>query len=241
MEVTAKVKLLRYTNEPERVVALAAKLCYSAVGVDKLSERIEKEQVQKFLKRLLDMGHLSPFEHASFTFGIEGISRVTSHQLVRHRIASYSQQSQRYVKKTGGLEYITPPSIAKNKALKARYERIMNELQDTYREFLENGVNPEDARYVLPNSAETKLIVTMNARELRHFFHQRCCTRAQWEIRKMAELMLKRVQEVAPNLFADSGPPCTSGLCPEGDMSCGRAASYSGSGKKSSIRGKTPK
>lgn len=225
MEVTAKVKLLRYTSEPERTVALAAKLCYSPVGVEKLSERIDAEECERFVKRLLDMGHLSPFEHASFTFGIEGISRVTSHQLVRHRLASYSQQSQRYVKKTGGFEHVIPPSIKKKEALSARFKRVMDELQSAYREFVEAGVAAEDARYVLPGAAETKIVVTMNARELRHFFRQRCCTRAQWEIRNMAELMLERVKEVAPTLFADSGPPCIEGVCPEGEMSCGRVKS----------------
>ncbi|MBI5116830.1 FAD-dependent thymidylate synthase [Candidatus Poribacteria bacterium] len=236
MEVTARVRLLRHTGDPERAVALAAKLCYSAVGIDKLSEKIEKGEVREFLKRLLEMRHLSPFEHASFTFGVEGISRVTSHQLVRHRIASYSQQSQRYVKKTGGLEYVIPPSIAGNGVLKAQYGRVMAELQDTYRQFAEAGIAAEDARYVLPNAAETKMVVTMNARELRHFFQQRCCTRAQWEIRKMAELMLERVREVAPTLFADCGPLCVSGFCPEGDMSCGRVTSKSGKGEKPHAR-----
>ncbi|MBI4831319.1 MAG: FAD-dependent thymidylate synthase [Candidatus Lindowbacteria bacterium] len=212
---------------------------YLARQIDKLSDRIEKGEVQEFLKRLLEMGHLSPFEHASFTFGVEGISRVTSHQLVRHRIASYSQQSQRYVKKTGGIEYIVPPSISKRKALKEQYDRVIAELQDTYRQLIEAGVAAEDARYVLPNAAETKLVVTMNARELRHFFRQRCCTRAQWEIREMAETMLERVREVAPVLFADSGPPCVNGFCPEGDMSCGRVAAYSGTDKRTAARSKT--
>jgi thymidylate synthase (FAD) len=224
--VTAKVKLLRYTSEPERTVALAAKLCYSPVGIEKLSERIGKEEVMQFVERLRDMGHLSPFEHASFTFGIEGISRATSHQLVRHRIASYSQQSQRYVKKTKQFEHIIPPTIKKSEALSSKFSRMMAELHVAYRELIEAGVPAEDARYVLPNAAETKIVVTMNARELRHFFRQRCCTRAQWEIRYMAELMLERVKEVAPILFADSGPPCTDGVCPEGEMSCGRVASY---------------
>lgn len=226
MEVTAKVKLLRYTNEPERTVALAAKLCYSPADIEKLSERIGKEEVKQFVERLRDMGHMSPFEHASFTFGIEGISRATTHQLVRHRIASYSQQSQRYVKKTKQFEHIIPPTIKKNQALSRKFSAVMVDLHAAYREFIDAGVPAEDARYVLPNAAETKIVVTMNARELRHFFRQRCCTRAQWEIRNMAELMLERVKEVAPILFADSGPPCVEGVCPEGEMSCGRVASY---------------
>ncbi|RJP71360.1 MAG: FAD-dependent thymidylate synthase [Candidatus Abyssobacteria bacterium SURF_17] len=225
MEMKPNVELLCYTDEPERTVALAARLCYSAVGIAELSERISDDEVNRLLKRLLEMGHASPFEHASFTFGVEGISRVTSHQLVRHRIASYSQQSQRYVRKTKQFDYVLPPSIRRRKDARERYERLMTELHALYREFLEAGIAAEDARYILPGAAETKIVVTMNARELRHFFRQRCCTRAQWEIRKMAELMLERVSEVAPNLFADCGPPCLVGPCPEGEMSCGRVSS----------------
>ncbi|RJP16140.1 MAG: FAD-dependent thymidylate synthase [Candidatus Abyssobacteria bacterium SURF_5] len=227
MESSLKVKLLRYTPEPEKAVALSAKLCYSPVGIDKLAERIDQEETVQFLQRLTDMGHFSPLEHASFTFGIEGVSRATTHQLVRHRIASYSQQSQRYVKKKKQFDYITPPTIRKQPELRAKFERAMAGLQALYAEFLEKGTPAEDARYLLPNAAETKIIVSMNARELRLFFRQRCCTRAQWEIRHMAEEMLRLVQEVAPVLFAKCGPPCITGHCPEGEMSCGRAASFS--------------
>lgn len=233
MEMRPKVELLCHTDEPERTVALAARLCYSAVGVDELSKRIETDEVKRFLKRLREMGHLSPFEHASFTFGIEGISRVTSHQLVRHRIASYSQQSQRYVRKTKQFDFVVPPSIRRQKDVRERYERLMTQLHAAYRELLDAGIAAEDARYVLPGAAETKIVVTMNARELRHFFRQRCCTRAQWEIREMAELMLERVRDVAPDLFADCGPPCVAGPCPEGEMSCGRTASGSRAARKS--------
>jgi thymidylate synthase (FAD) len=221
-----KVKLLRYTDEPERAVALAAKLCYSPVGIDELSERIGKAEVQRFLKRLVDLGHFSPFEHASFTFGVEGISRVTSHQLVRHRLASYSQQSQRYVKKTGALDYVVPPSIRRKAALRERFDELMAELHEAYGEFLDAGIAAEDARYLLPSAVETKIVISMNARELRHFFRQRCCNRAQWEIRAMADAMLREVKKVAPTLFADSGAPCVTGACPEGDMSCGRVAGH---------------
>lgn len=226
MDITAKVKLLRYTREPERAVALAAKLCYSSAGLDELSKRISTAETEQFLKRLSDMGHLSPFEHASFTFGIEGISRVTSHQLVRHRVASYSQQSQRYVKESRQFDYVIPPSIQKRGTLVPLYAHLMTDLHKAYIDMIEAGVPAEDARYLLPGAIETKIVVTMNARELRHFFRQRCCSRAQWEIRKMAESMLEQVKHVAPSLFADSGPPCVTGHCPEGEMSCGRVASY---------------
>jgi thymidylate synthase (FAD) len=216
-----KVKLIRYTQEPEVSVALAAKLCYSAINIDQLRERMGKAEIDRFIDKLLDLGHTSPFEHASFTFGIEGISRVTSHQLVRHRIASYSQQSQRYVK-VAGFKYIIPPEISKNEGLKKEYERVMEDLQALYDRFIESGISPEDARYLLPQGCETKLIVSMNARELFHFFSLRCCRRAQWEIREMAEQMLTKVKEVAPHIFRQAGPPCIKGPCPEGEMSCGK-------------------
>ncbi|HAV42510.1 TPA: FAD-dependent thymidylate synthase [bacterium] len=216
-----KVELIRFTEEPELVVALAAKLCYSAADIDRLKEKVDKEEVGRFIDKLLNLGHTSPFEHASFTFGIEGISRVTSHQLVRHRIASYSQQSQRYVK-LEGFSYIIPPEISKDEKLKREFEEAMEGLQTLYVRLIENGVSPEDARYVLPGGCETKLMVTMNARELFHFFSLRCCNRAQWEIREMADLMLERVKGVVPYIFKEAGPPCIKGSCPEGKMSCGR-------------------
>jgi thymidylate synthase (FAD) len=238
METTAKVKLLRHTPEPEKTVALAAKLCYSPVGIDNLAERIDKEEVARFLKRLVDMGHFSPLEHASFTFGVEGISRAATHQLVRHRIASYSQQSQRYVKMKEPFSYVIPPTISKKPEQKKKFEKTMADLHALYRELLEAGAPAEDARYLLPNATETKIMVTMNARELRHFFRQRCCTRAQWEIRHAAEAMLRLVQEVAPILFDGCGPPCNQGHCPEGDMSCGRLASLSRAAEKPSLQKK---
>ena len=232
METSPKVKLLRYTDEPEKTVALAAKLCYSPVGIDQLSEKIDAKESARFLKRLIEMGHFSPFEHASFTFGIEGISRAASHQLVRHRIASFSQQSQRYVKVKEQFNYVLPPSIGKKAELKEKFEEAMTGLHVLYREFLDAGTPAEDARYLLPNAAETKIMVTMNARELRHFFRQRCCTRAQWEIRHVAEIMLELVQKAAPALFKDCGAPCVQGICPEGEMSCGRVKSQKSATKK---------
>ncbi|MFN3396698.1 MAG: FAD-dependent thymidylate synthase, partial [Thermodesulfovibrionales bacterium] len=184
----------------------------------------------------------SPIEHPSFTFAIEGISRACSHQLVRHRLASYSQQSQRYVSErsdTSGqrseikdtFDYVIPPSIKEDPQARGLFERFMVEAQKTYdllvERLAERGIKGEaanqDARFVLPNAAETKIIVTMNARELLHFFRQRCCYRAQWEIRAMARQMLFLVKEVAPTIFRKAGPPCVSARCPEGTMYCGKA------------------
>lgn len=218
-----RVTLLQYTEEPERMVAAAAKLCYSPTGAERIKERLTDEQVRAFIEKIVDLGHHSTMEHISFTFAIEGISRVLTHQLVRHRIASYSQQSQRYVKEHD-FEYIVPPSIAENPDAKSRFERLMDEIRHTYDELITLGVHQEDARYVLANATETKIVVTMNARSLLHFFALRCCNRAQWEIRGLAREMLQQVREVAPVLFKFAGPECLHGPCPEGSMTCGQAA-----------------
>lgn len=219
-----KLKLITHTPEPERAVAMSARLCYSAIGAEDLEQNMSDEQVGKLIEKLSSMGHLSTFEHASFTFAIEGISRVLTHQLVRHRIASYSQQSQRYVAEHG-FEYIVPPTVAARPEARERYEALMGQIQAAYDELVALGVHQEDARYVLANATETKIVVTMNARSLLHFFEKRCCQRAQWEIRNLANAMLAEVQAAAPRLFAKAGPTCvTGGYCTEGQMSCGRLA-----------------
>lgn len=268
-----KVKIMAHTPNPEEVIAQAAKLCYSPVGVDEIMEKLTPEKVEKFVNHLADIGHESPFEHVSFTFAIEGISRCCTHQIVRHRIASYSQQSQRYVK-LEQFEYIIPPEIEKDEYAKKIYiehmeasqdaydnltkKLIINKLDEKYPEWFgsdeskylylstedlidlkydianiwKNGHKKEynaiekqaieDARYVFPNACETKIVVTMNVRSLLHFFNVRCCNRAQWEIRQMADEMLKECRKVAPKLFKNAGPDCTFGKCGEGNMSCGK-------------------
>lgn len=263
-----KVKLIAHTPNPEEVVAQAAKLCYSHVGVDGIMEKLTPEKIEKFVDHLATIGHESPLEHVNFTFAIEGISRVTTHQLVRHRLASYSQQSQRYVK-LEQFEYIIPPEIEKNKDAKKIFIETMERdqqaydelvmllivdkidkkhpgwtkdkkyleeynkyngdrtLVDIFKEYNKKEYNAlekeaiEDARYVFPNACETKIVCTMNARSLLHFFNVRCCNRAQWEIRAMADEMLKECKKVAPTLFKKAGPDCTFGKCGEGSMSCG--------------------
>lgn len=216
------VKLISHTLEPERKVAMAARLCYSPIGAAELAERLSDSQVKNLVEKILAMGHYSTLEHVSFTFAIEGVSRVLTHQLVRHRIASYSQQSQRYVKEHD-FEYIVPPTVAARPEARERFEKLMEEIRTVYAELTAMGVHQEDARYCLANATETKILVTMNARSLFNFFELRCCGRAQWEIRKMAELMLQEVKCVAPVLFAKAGPTCVSGgFCREGDLSCGR-------------------
>ena len=217
-----KVKLLEYTPNPERVVAMAARLCYTPLGAEELSEKHSDEQVKKLVGKMVKLGHASTIEHVSFTFGIEGVSRVLTHQLVRHRIASYDQQSQRYVAEHD-FEYILPPTIAAKPEAKAKFEALMQQIRQTYDELTEAGIPKEDARYVLANAAETKILVTMNARSLLHFFNLRCCNRAQWEIREMANQMLAQVWTIAPTLFKNAGASCVNtGRCPEGDMTCGK-------------------
>jgi thymidylate synthase (FAD) len=216
-----KVKLIRHTPEPEKLVAIAARLCYSPVGVEDLEEKLDLEAAQKLVRFVIKSGHLSTTEHVYFTFGIEGISRVLSHQLVRHRIASFNQQSQRYVKFNENYEYIVPDSIKQNKKINEKYKSFISDIHEFYEEMLNNGIEAEDARYILPNSSETKMIVTMNARELLHFFTVRCCNRAQTEIRDLATLMLKNVKKAAPAVFEKAGPNCLRVSCPEGKYSCG--------------------
>lgn len=216
------VKLVRHTPEPERTVAMSARLCYSPIGAAQLEEKISDEQAANLVRKLVSMGHLSTLEHVTFTFAIEGVSRVLTHQLVRHRIASYSQQSQRYVKEHD-FETIVPASIASKPEAKAKFDKLMTEIQAMYDEFIALDIPAEDARYILPNATETKIVCTFNARSLLNFFSLRCCTRAQWEIRALANEMLRQCQAVAPVIFENTGPTCVSeGVCHEGAMSCGR-------------------
>jgi thymidylate synthase (FAD) len=222
VNIAMMVSLLQYTPDPESSVALAARLCYSSASIDELKEKISRSDIRNFLEKIMSLGHQSVLEHASFTFGIDGLSRVTSHQLVRHRIASFSQQSQRYVSHEERFAAVIPPTIAASPEFLARFEEELASMHKAYADMVAAGIPAEDARYILPNATETKIIVTMNARELLHFFRLRCCERAQWEIRAMAVEMLRLVKEAAPIIFRDAGPGCLTGPCPEGNMTCGR-------------------
>lgn len=240
-----KVVLLAHTPNPEATVAAAAKLCYSSSTIEGIREGLTPEKTASFVEMLAEIGHESPIEHVSFTFGVEGISRACSHQLVRHRIASYSQKSQRYVNEDS-FEYVIPPEVEKIPEAKEEFIRQMKMIDDGYKQlaelltvkhteaFIAEGLDEkaalqrakkkaiEDARFLLPNACETKIVVTMNARSLMNFFRHRCCNRAQWEIKEVADQMLKLVLEVAPNLFKNAGPSCVAGGCPEGKMTCGK-------------------
>ncbi len=240
-----KVYLLAHTPNPEHTVASAAKLCYSPSKVSELTENLTNDKAAAFVDMLSEIGHESPIEHASFTFGIEGVSRALLAQITRHRMASFSVKSQRYVRE-GSFEYVTPPEIAAEPEALALYEEIMAEDQKRYDRiteilkekhkavFLSEGKDEktadrmaekkaiEDARFVLPNACETQMVMTINARSLMNFFKLRCCKRAQWEIQDVANQMLALVSAVAPNLFKNAGPSCLNGKCGEGKMSCGK-------------------
>ena len=239
------VTLLAHTPAPEHLVASAARLCYSPATIETIQEKLTDEKVASFVDMLAEIGHESPIEHASFTFGIEGVSRSLLAQITRHRIASFSVQSQRYVAENA-FEYVLPPEIAAIPEAAEEYRRAMEEDQAHYerltallkekhrQQFLKRGMEEkaadraaekkaiEDARFVLPNACTTKMVVTMNARSLLNFFRHRCCNRAQWEIRELARQMLRLCLQAAPHLFSGAGPACLNGPCPEGKMSCGQ-------------------
>lgn len=215
------VRLLYHTPDPERAIAAAARLCYSPVGAAELVEDLSDEAVRRVLKTIITSGHLSALEHASYTFAIEGVSRALTHQLVRHRLASYNQQSQRYVRYDLPPEFIEPPAVEADRGAHELFVLATEAAFEAYRKMLDLGVPAEDARYVLPNAMETKIVVTMNVRELLHFFELRCCKRAQWEIRGLALSMLDLVTPTAPYIFLDAGASCRRGPCREGAMTCG--------------------
>lgn len=250
------VILLEHTPDPEKLAATAAKLCYSSSDIGSLRDGLTEDKISDFIDMLVSIGHESVMEHVSFTFGIEGISRACSHQIVRHRIASYSQKSQRYVNENG-FEFVTPPAVEAcpraneefQKAIdsiKTSYDNIAAALTEMHLSTLTaQGMDEksalskakklanEDARFILPNACETKIVVTMNVRSLFNFFRHRCCNRAQWEIRAVANEMLRLCLEAAPHIFAHAGPSCVvTGKCPEGKMSCGKIAEVQNQYKK---------
>ena len=220
-----EVKLLAHTIDPAGTVAVAGKGCYSPMPASDIV--LDPKDVE----HTLGVIHPSCYEHAVFTFSISGISRATSHQLVRHRMASYSQQSQRYVKpkdldsETMAFEYVIPETIPKD--IVSGYQKVMESLNRAYIRLLRLGIPEEDARYILPNACTTNIVVTMNARELQHFCGLRRCSRAQWEIRELADRMAQAAEEACPELFKhfSLGPQCEQlGYCPE-HKGCGRKQS----------------
>ncbi len=226
-----QVALIRYTPQPEETVAAAARLCYSKVGAMDILDKMEPAQVGKLLDHLLSSGHLSPFEHVSFTFAVEGLSRAASHQLVRHRMASYSQQSQRYVSMKK-LDWVTPPKIQRKPELAQAFQEAVEGVQRLYSRMLEEGIPAEDARYILPNAACTNLVMTMNARELIHVCSVRLCLRAQWEIRELFTHVKAEVETASPRIGAELMIKCDRlGYCDEKE-SCGLYPTRNPTGRK---------
>ena len=220
-----KLVLLRHTPDPDRLVALAARRCYSAKAADAINEKLSESEIDRLLAFLRRRNHLSPFEHAVFTFSVDGISRALSHQLVRHRIASYSQESQRYVDymKVDDLPAIVPPTVQSNPEARTLFAAAVQQTLTAYRQLRDLGVPAEDARYIFPNAIETKIVFSLNGRSLFNFFEQRCCLKAQWEIRHVANRMLAEVRRVAPRMFQTAGPPCRYEVlpyCRENDPAC---------------------
>lgn len=211
-----QVILLSHTPHPDALVASAARICYRDITANELLQGEEKDLSRALIAELFRSGHMSTFEHVSFTFGIDGLSRVSSHQLVRHRLASFSQQSQRYVKMNDDLNaVIIPPSIQNNPEALKIFHEIVKATQAAYKSLTEMGIPKEDARFILPHGHSTRLVMTMNARELHHFFGLRLCKRAQWEIHELARKMLLLCREEAPVLFERAGPSCIFGKCGE--------------------------
>ena len=213
-----KVTLLACTQNADAICAAAGNSCYSESSSADILGNIDSEKV---LSRIVGMGHHSVIEHAVFTFSVEGVSRALTHQLVRHRVASFSQQSQRYVS-LDSASYVKPHTVEADPGASKVFDETMEAIWEAYRRLEEMGIPPEDARYLLPNGCTTNITITMNARELLHFFSLRCCNRAQWEIREMADRMLEICREQSPVIFREAGPPCIRGPCPEGKKSCGK-------------------
>jgi len=232
-QVTLNVVVLESTQNALSILYAACRQCYSAQFAGQIFEEGSRDpqKEEAFVRQVVSSGHESPLEHAKFTFAIEGVSRALTHQLVRHRIASYSQQSQRYVKESD-FDYIVPPSIERDEEMRKLFLQSMRGIQACYTKLTElfaekgrkgEGVN-QDVRFVLPQASETKIVVTMNCRELLHFFKERCCARAQWEIRALAERMLGLCRAKLPAVFDGAGAKCVElGYCPEGaKFTCGR-------------------
>ncbi|MBU7045012.1 MAG: FAD-dependent thymidylate synthase [Theionarchaea archaeon] len=218
-----KVSLIAYTPDPDRLCAQAALVSKWPKGWSDFKDQWNDKTDMQHLIDAVEKGHVSVIEHASFTFSIEGISRACAQQLTRHRLASYTMLSQRYSEMNDPEAFVIPPSIIGNQTAENMYYFYMTEAFAAYNDLLQLGIKPEDARFLLPNATKTNIIVTMNARELLHFFSLRCCGRAQWEIREMANEMLRLAKEVAPIIFSKAGPQCVKlGFCPEKELTCGR-------------------
>jgi len=218
-----KVVLVVHTPDPDRLCAQAALVSKWPKGWSEFKDLWNDKTDLQHLTDAIEKGHVSVIEHACFTFSLEGISRSCSHQLVRHRIASYTQQSQRYVQLQDPDAFVIPETIQENEKARKLFQEQLKAQFSTYERLIDLGIPKEDARFVMPNATKTNILVTMNARELLHFFALRCCERTQWELREVAWKMLTLAKKVAPLIFSKGGPSCVQlGFCPEGDLTCGK-------------------
>ena len=226
MAATLAVTLLTHTPEPDRAVAAAGRLCYAPVSAAELTEQMTDGDVARLVRGLVASGHHSALEHATFTFAVDGVSRACTHQLVRHRVASYNQQSQRYVNFSHTDSFVVPPSVAANAAAELVFLRAMDQAREAYDQLVELGLAEgrsresvqEDARFVLPNAAPTNFHVMVNFAEMLHICDLRLCVRAQWEIRRMVAMMRAEIKHVLPEIAVFLQPKCGEnrmGYCDE--------------------------
>jgi len=226
MEERSNKPIVKLISKPQNIlktVYTACRTCYSAQSpVEMYDNDVDEEKMLKLIKNVIASGHHSTIEHIQISFAISNVSRACTHQLVRHRLMSFSQKSQRYVQEKGQFDYIIPPTIDKNPELREKFISFMGEISDKYQEFVEAGIPAEDARFVLPNAASSSLVASLNLRELIHLAQLRLCTRAQYEIRCMVKAMCDELTSQEPWLKEYLVPKCEAlGFCDE-HKSCGR-------------------
>ncbi len=237
-----RVKLLDVCTNPEKLLFAAGRQCYAKDWVGDLwkndggeisilnmdnNKSVSDKEIKSLIKYLYESGHTSVLEHVKFTFAIDGVSRAETHQQVRHRISTYSQQSQRYVTNYGEYnpaDYVVPPTIEKNAEAASVFDSTLRTIQESYNKLKDLGISSEDARYLMPNASISRIVDTKNCVSLLHFFGLRCCVLAQWEIRDLANKMLDICKKTLPSVFDNAGPRCSSlGYCPEHkSRSCGK-------------------
>ncbi len=189
-----KIELVAITPRAEEVIEFAGRVCYRS------ADKRTAGSAAKLIARLVALGHESPLEHASATFYISGCSRAMTHQLVRHRLLSVSQQSQRYVDEKS-FQYVMPPSVPEER--RKEFKDDMESIRAMYVKWQAHGLKKEDARFVLPNACTSEIVISANFREFRHVFAVRCAPQAQWEIRQVCAAMLRELHGRAPSVFQD--------------------------------------
>lgn len=215
------VELLSYTPDPANLIGLAGRMCYSDAGIEGIKEKINREEQNGFIEKIIKLGSKSILDHINFTFAVEGISKRLSRQLATYKLTSLSQKPEKYIKADNGFKYIIPESLANKPEKLTLFTELMQDISDLFVKLVKKGVSEEDACYILPDACETKLILTMSAGELIPFFEVNCCNNAPWEIKSLADLMIQECIKTVPAIFKFTGPGCLFGPCPEGDETCG--------------------